>query len=166
MRKGFFYIVFVWALLATSCMSTRSIGSGGEVTGIGGTAYTEPTPYGMVLIERGSMKIGPAENDSIWGIKKDDRGISVDAFWMDETEITNSKYKQFILWVRDSIIRERLADPAYGGNEVFKIEEDKGILQRHVSRKSPADEGIGSIDRNADSEDPQDDPARPGRTFA
>ena len=35
MRKGFFYIVFVWALLATSCMSTRSIGSGGEVTGIG-----------------------------------------------------------------------------------------------------------------------------------
>lgn len=49
---------------------------------------------------------------------------------------------------------------------LFKIEEDKGILQRHVSRKSPADEGIGSIDRNAESEDPQDDPARPGRTFA
>ncbi len=44
---------------------------------------------------------------------------------MDETEITNSKYKQFVFWVRDSIIRERLADPAYGGNEAFKIEEDK-----------------------------------------
>ena len=53
------------------------------------------------------------------------RGVSVDAFWMDETEITNSKYKQFLYWVRDSIIRERLADPAYGGNEDFKIEEDK-----------------------------------------
>ena len=27
--------------------------------------------------------------------------------------------------MRDSIIRERLADPAYGGNEEFKIEEDR-----------------------------------------
>ena len=44
---------------------------------------------------------------------------------MDETEITNSKYKQFVLRVRDSIIRERLADPAFGGNEEFKIEEDR-----------------------------------------
>ena len=44
---------------------------------------------------------------------------------MDETEVTNSKYKQFVFWVRDSIIRERLADPAFGGNEAFKIEEDK-----------------------------------------
>ena len=44
---------------------------------------------------------------------------------MDDTEITNSEYKQFVYWVRDSIIRERLADPAYGGNETFKIEEDR-----------------------------------------
>jgi hypothetical protein len=44
---------------------------------------------------------------------------------MDETEVTNSKYKQFVFWVRDSIIRERLADPAYGGNEEYRIEEDR-----------------------------------------
>ena len=30
-----------------------------------------------------------------------------------------------VYWVRDSIIRERLADPAYGGNDLFKITEDK-----------------------------------------
>ncbi|MBQ5697086.1 MAG: SUMF1/EgtB/PvdO family nonheme iron enzyme, partial [Muribaculaceae bacterium] len=107
-----------------SCMSTRGSSSGGEVTGVGGYAYAEPTPYGMVLVDRGAYKMGPAENDSVWGIKADQRGVSVDAFWMDETEVTNSKYKQFVFWVRDSIIRERLADPAYGGNEEFKIEED------------------------------------------
>lgn len=107
-----------------SCMSTRGSSSGGEVTGVGGYAYAEPTPYGMVLVDRGAYKMGPAENDSVWGIKADRRGVSVDAFWMDETEVTNSKYKQFVFWVRDSIIRERLADPAYGGNEEFKIEED------------------------------------------
>ena len=44
---------------------------------------------------------------------------------MDETEITNAKYRQFVYWVRDSIIRERLADPAYGGNDLFKITEDR-----------------------------------------
>jgi gliding motility-associated lipoprotein GldK len=40
---------------------------------------------------------------------------------MDETEITNSEYKQFVFWVRDSIIRSKLAlmadlasDPATG----------------------------------------------------
>lgn len=117
-------VIVVASSAFVSCMSTRGSSSGGEVTGVGGYAYAEPAPYGMVLVDRGAYKMGPAENDSVWGIKADQRGVSVDAFWMDETEVTNSKYKQFVFWVRDSIIRERLADPAYGGNEEFKIEED------------------------------------------
>ncbi len=79
----------------------------------------------MVLVERGSIRSGVSKPDSLRGIKADSRPISVESFWMDETEITNAKYKQFVHWVRDSIIRERLADPAYGGNEEFRIEEDK-----------------------------------------
>ncbi len=108
-----------------SCMGLKGGSAGGEVTGVGGSSFAEPTPYGMVLIDRGSIVMGPSADDSIADIKANPKGISVDAFWMDETEITNSKYKQFVFWVRDSIIRERLADPAYGGNEAFKIEEDK-----------------------------------------
>ena len=111
-------------LLLSSCASS-SMSNGGEVTGVGGTAWAEPTPYGMVLVNRGAYKMGPAEKDSLWGLVQDPKGVSVESFWMDETEITNAKYKQFVLWVRDSIIRERLADPAFGGNEIFKIEEDK-----------------------------------------
>ncbi len=124
MKRIFIYIIAAFAV--TSCMSSKDSGtSGGEVTGVGASSWAEPTPYGMVLVDRGSMKIGPQEADSTWGLKADSRGMSVDGFWMDETEITNAKYKQFVYWVRDSIIRERLADPAYGGNEAFKIEEDK-----------------------------------------
>ena len=124
MKKILFYITI--GLTVASCMSSKSsLSSGGEVTGVGGTSFSEPTPYGMILVDRGSMKVGPQEADSAWGLKADARGMSVDAFWMDETEITNSKYKQFLFWVRDSIIRERLADPAFGGNDAFKIEEDK-----------------------------------------
>lgn len=125
MKKAIIYITL--ALSVASCMSSKksSGGGGGEVTGVSGAVWSEPTPYGMVLVDRGSMKVGAAEADSVWGTSANARGVSVDAFWMDETEITNSKYKQFLFWVRDSIIRERLADPAYGGNEAFKIEEDK-----------------------------------------
>ena len=115
----------VMPLLLASCAGSASSGAGGEVTGVGGSAWTEPTPYGMVQIDRGSMKVGPAKADSLRGIAANPRGVSVESFWMDETEITNSKYKQFVFWVRDSIIRERLADPAYGGNEEFRIEEDR-----------------------------------------
>ena len=118
---------FVFATVLTSCFSgRRSVSAyGGEVTGVSGSVFVEPTPYGMVLVDCGSMKEGPSEADSLWGIDSTARGVSVDAFWMDQTEITNSKYKQFLYWVRDSIIRERLADPAYGGNDEFKITEDK-----------------------------------------
>ena len=110
-----------------SCMgSAGSVSSrGGEVTGVSATSWNEPAPYGMILVKRGSLKMGPEEQDSLWGSPVPTREISVESFWMDETEITVSKYKQFVHWVRDSIIRERLADPAYGGNELYKIEEDR-----------------------------------------
>ena len=96
---------------------TSSLATGGEVTGVGGTAYSEPTPYGMVMVKKGALKIGTEETDTLWGTTIPTREISVDGFWMDATEVTNAKYRQFLFWVRDSIIRERLADPAYGGDE-------------------------------------------------
>ena len=108
-------LVLAAVTLFTSCGKTLS-GGGGEVTGVRSVAFNEPAPYGMVLIKRGSFEMGPADKDSLWGINPETKGVSFDAFWMDETEVTNAKYRQFVYWVRDSIIRERLADPAYGGN--------------------------------------------------
>ena len=113
-------------LLLTSCFGGKvTSASGGEVTGSGGRAFTEPTPFGMTLIKRGHLRMGIEQQDSLWGKQTPVRDISVDGFWMDDTEITNSEYRQFVNYVRDSIIRERLADPNYGGDETYKIEEDK-----------------------------------------
>ena len=111
----------------TGCMgsSTTANAVGGELIGVRGTTISEPTPYGMVAVNKGSLKVGLAENDTLWGAGFPAREISVDGFWMDEHEVSNAKYRQFVYWVRDSIIRERLADPAYGGDETYKIEEDK-----------------------------------------
>ena len=100
--------------------------SGGEVTGVGnGRGFTEPTPYGMTMVNRGSLRMGIDSNDSLWGNVAPVKDISVDGFWMDETEVSNSKYRQFVMWVRDSILRTRLADPAYGGDETYLITEDQ-----------------------------------------
>ncbi|KAA6302368.1 MAG: Serine/threonine-protein kinase pkn1 [Candidatus Ordinivivax streblomastigis] len=107
----------------TSC--GRPAGDGGELVGVGAQAWSEPNPHGMVLIKRGTFKMGPAENDTAWGLHQNVKSISIDNFWMDETEITNAEYRQFVYWVRDSLVRERLYDPNFGGNELFKITEDK-----------------------------------------
>ncbi len=129
MKKFVFLSTIVMSLTLIACVGSQmgSMGSvqGGEVTGVNGTAINEPAPYGMVFIQRGSIKVGDESNDSLWGSNTPVKSISVDAFWMDEAEVSNAKYRQFVFWVRDSIIRERLADPAYGGDETFKITEDE-----------------------------------------
>ena len=130
MRKLIFLLLSLTmiSVALVSCMSSSQSGSnmtGGELVGVSGSSIVEPAPYGMVLVKKGSLVMGSDKVDSLWGKQMPQREMSVDAFWMDETEITNAKYRQFVMWVRDSIIRERLADPAYGGDESYKIEEDK-----------------------------------------
>ena len=129
MRNSFVALCACTLLTLTGCMggsSTASSGRGGEVVGVGGgKAFKEPAPFGMTMVKRGFLKMGIDQQDTLWGKETPVKEISVDGFWMDETEVTNSKYKQFVYWVRDSILRERLADPAYGGDESYKITEDK-----------------------------------------
>ena len=115
-------LIVMFAVAACFGGTSKSGSNGGEVTGVSGSSINEPTPYGMVLVNKGSLKMGSENTDSLWGKELPTRDISVDAFWMDEHEVTNSMYRQFVYWVRDSIIRERLAA---GGDESYKIDEDK-----------------------------------------
>ena len=118
-------IITATALYSCAGAKSNAMATGGEITGVRGTSFAEPAPFGMVGIPKGSLRVGIEEGDTLWGAGFPVRDISVDGFWMDQTEVSNAKYRQFVMWVRDSIIRERLADPAYGGDETFKIEEDK-----------------------------------------
>jgi len=118
MKKAIFIIAI--AAILTACGNSFQ-GVGGELTGASAAAWNEPSPHGMVLIKRGAFNMGPAETDSLWGIHQNVKGVSIDAFWMDATEITNAQYRQFLYFVRDSIVRERL----YEIDDRFKIEEDR-----------------------------------------
>jgi len=104
-------------VLITSCGGSDN----GELTGVPGREkYFEPDPYGMVFIPQGSFNMGPSDQDVPWAENVTSKTVTVEAFWMDETEITNNEYRQFVYWVRDSIIRRMLAAQI----EDFAISED------------------------------------------
>lgn len=65
-------------------------------------------PYGMVYIPSGTLNIGQADQDVNATLTQRTKAISIQGFYMDETEITNSEYRQFINWVRDSIALTKL----------------------------------------------------------
>ena len=141
MKKSILLLsAFAILLTLSGCFGAKQAsvaGRGGEVVGVSGRSFVEPAPYGMVKINRGFLKMGMETQDSLWGMKTPRKDVSVDGFWMDDTEITNSEYKQFVAYVRDSILRTRLADPAYGGDETYMITEDKNgdPVTPHVNRK-------------------------------
>ena len=65
------YISFLGlAAILSGCASSGS-SNGGELIGVGGMAWGEPTPYGMVLVKRGSFEMGHNESDSLWGTRPD-----------------------------------------------------------------------------------------------
>ena len=82
-------------------------GSGnGELIGVQDRPVWNPEdPYGMVYIPQGSFTMGPSDQDVPFANISQSKTVSVGAFYMDETEITNNEYRQFTNWVRDSIVR-------------------------------------------------------------
>ncbi len=110
-------IVFT-LLIISGCSNYKS----GELTGVQGRAkYFEPDPYGMVFVPQGSFTQGENDQDVAWAQTSFSRTVAVEAFWMDETEITNNEYRQFVYWVRDSIMRRMLGQQL----DDYVITEDK-----------------------------------------
>ena len=104
MRKSVLFVLMTAIIALSSCSKPK-----GQLTGIYGNITPEATPYGMVRIPRGSFLMGPNDQSATWAIQPNQRDVTVESFWMDITEITNGEYKQFVLWVRDSIARTQLA---------------------------------------------------------
>jgi len=107
-----FYFLLI-AIIALSCASNGGINkTKGELVGVKGKKYYPEKPYGMVLIPGGSFIMGKSDDDLAAIEDAPTKTVSVRSFYMDETEITNSEYRQFVNWVRDSIVRLELAKRA------------------------------------------------------
>jgi len=98
--------------LLSSCGKS---GASGELVGVGASNFrSNEVPYGMVYIPSGTFVMGQTDQDVTFGQLAQNKQVSVSAFFMDETEITNSEYRQFVNWVRDSIaITDYLKDDKF-----------------------------------------------------
>jgi gliding motility-associated lipoprotein GldK len=115
--------VFIFGMVAIALSSCSTSGNG-ELIGIENRPFWNPTdPYGMVYVEQGSFNMGPGDQDVPYAHVTQHKTVSVAAFYMDETEITNNEYRQFVYWVRDSIARILLGEAGVPGYEL--IEEDR-----------------------------------------
>lgn len=111
-------IAFVFLL--SSCGSKTK----GELVGVQGKKWHPEKPYGMELIPRGAFIMGKSEEDMADALNAPTKTVTVRSFYMDDTEITNSEYRQFVEWVRDSVVRSNLAILA---DELGIGPEDEGI---------------------------------------
>lgn len=115
---------FVFFFIAVMMVACSPYNGGGELVGTRKVKrWFEPRPYGMVLIPTGSLNIGQNDEDIAWSMSAPQRTVSLAAFWMDETEITNDEYRQFVYSVLDSMKRQRLVDEGY---EEFLMKDRKG----------------------------------------
>jgi formylglycine-generating enzyme len=66
-------------------------------------AWKGINPYGMVYVPSGTLHIGPSDQDVSNTFVQRQKAVSIQGFFMDDTEITNNEYRQFVYWVRDSL---------------------------------------------------------------
>ena len=118
--KKLLLLSIAFVFLLTSCGSKTK----GELVGVQGKKWYPEKPYGMELIPRGSFIMGKSEEDMAKVLNAPTKTVTVRSFYMDDTEITNSEYRQFVEWVKDSIVRTKLAILA---DELGMGPEDGGI---------------------------------------
>ena len=97
-------LFFVIGVMLASC-SSRS----GHLTGtLNRPVYSPEIPIGMVYIPAGSYNMGENDQDVPFLHQTRVKTVSIQALYMDQTEISNNEYRQFVDWVRDSIAREKV----------------------------------------------------------
>ena len=101
-------VLLTLSLLVISCGSKNR----GELIGVKQKKWFGEKPYGMVLIEGGAYIMGKSDEDLAQLQNAPAKTVTVPSFYMDETEITNSEYRQFVHWVKDSTALAMLARKA------------------------------------------------------
>jgi len=97
-------IYFLTAVLAYGILSGCGKGGDrGELTGVPQRSFRAEVPYGMVYIPGGSFLMGQTDQDVTFSQIAQTKQVTIGPFFMDQTEISNSQYRQFVNWVRDSI---------------------------------------------------------------
>lgn len=98
-------LLLFFAVIIASCGRQE----GGQLIGVTDRpSWKGINPYGMVYVPSGTLQIGVGDEDLSKSLVARPKTISVQGFFMDDTEITNNEYRQFVNWVRDSLAHRKL----------------------------------------------------------
>ena len=61
--------------------------------------YKQDLPVGMVFVEGGTFIMGQTQEDVMMDQNAKSRQVSVASFYMDETEVTNVSYREYLFWL-------------------------------------------------------------------
>jgi len=123
---------FITLSAVVSLLFSCGSGDRGELlSGTQGKRWITEKPQGMAFIPGGSFTMGSTHEDLLGAQDAPVRTVTVGSFYMDETEITNNQYRKFVDYVKDSIIRTRLAimademgmDATAGGIGLYAFQE-------------------------------------------
>jgi len=112
--KKYLSLLFVLLFMyACSDIEGNLVGVSGRDTWYPDVLGPGKVPLGMVYVPSGAYQAGEDDEDIMGFHTARKRTVSVPAFYMDATEISNNEYRQFVHWVRDSIAREKLYRRSY-----------------------------------------------------
>ena len=118
--KKFAFILAASVAMFYGCSSSNNRG---ELVGVNDRPYFEDIDLkGMVFINQGNYTMGAGVQNVTYGETSQPRKMQIGSFFMDETEITNNEYRQFVYAVRDSVARRILGEAGIDG---FLVEEDQ-----------------------------------------
>ncbi len=116
MKKLFVFLLIIFAFSA--CKNSGN----GELIGVQKrSAFYPSAPYGMAFVPLGSFTIGAGGQDIPYAQVHEPKTVSVQSFYIDETEITNNEYRQFVNWVRDSIARTLIAQKNFELAKEYRV---------------------------------------------
>jgi len=140
MLKNYFFLIVItsFSFVLAGCPGhigkSKGVIDDGQVHGVSPSSRPSMTmPLGMVYVPPGTFHMGPSDEDINYTFTSRNREVSIPGFWMDATELTNNKYRQFVNAVRDSTIAVMLGAPysndtAINWKEFRKVKlEDKKI---------------------------------------
>ena len=105
--------VIICVLFLSSCFGKKK-GGGEGVSSTTGWEYNNPdnggfevaqgveqqTGPGLVLIEGGRFTMGQVQQDVMFDWNNKPRTVTVSSFYMDETEVRNVDYREYLYWLR------------------------------------------------------------------
>jgi gliding motility-associated lipoprotein GldJ len=105
LNKSIVFTLFGAVFLLASCSKERSSTTGWAYNDSNNGGFEKPyyfeqeTGPGLVLIEGGRFTMGRTEQDIFYDWNNVQKTVTVSSFYMDETEVKNIDYREYLYWV-------------------------------------------------------------------